>query len=60
MILFPAIDIRGGKCVRLIQGDYSQEIIYNDSPTAMAKEWEEQGAAYIHVVDTDGQERAIP
>ena len=54
MILFPAIDIRGGKCVRLIQGDYNQEIIYNDSPTAMAKEWEEQGAAYIHVVDLDG------
>ncbi|WP_342515076.1 1-(5-phosphoribosyl)-5-[(5-phosphoribosylamino)methylideneamino]imidazole-4-carboxamide isomerase [Sporosarcina sp. FSL K6-1522] len=54
MILFPAIDIRGGKCVRLIQGDYDKEIIYNDSPTAMAKEWEEQGAAYIHVVDLDG------
>ena len=54
MILFPAIDIRGGKCVRLIQGDYSQEIIYNDSPTAMAKEWEKQGAEYIHVVDLDG------
>ncbi|MCG7335681.1 1-(5-phosphoribosyl)-5-[(5-phosphoribosylamino)methylideneamino]imidazole-4-carboxamide isomerase [Sporosarcina sp. ACRSM] len=54
MILFPAIDIRGGKCVRLIQGDYDQEIIYNDSPTAMAKEWETQGAAYIHVVDLDG------
>ncbi len=54
MILFPAIDIRGGKCVRLIQGDYDQEIIYNDSPTAMAKEWEQQGAAYIHVVDLDG------
>ncbi|MBE1554237.1 1-(5-phosphoribosyl)-5-[(5-phosphoribosylamino)methylideneamino]imidazole-4-carboxamide isomerase [Sporosarcina limicola] len=54
MILFPAIDIRGGKCVRLIQGDYNQEIIYNDSPTAMAKEWEKQGAEYIHVVDLDG------
>ncbi|MFC5590607.1 1-(5-phosphoribosyl)-5-[(5-phosphoribosylamino)methylideneamino]imidazole-4-carboxamide isomerase [Sporosarcina soli] len=54
MILFPAIDIRGGKCVRLIQGDYDQEIIYNDSPTAMAKEWAKQGAAYIHVVDLDG------
>ena len=54
MILFPAIDIRDGKCVRLIQGDYNQEIIYNDSPTAMAKEWEQQGAAYIHVVDLDG------
>lgn len=54
MILFPAIDIRGGKCVRLIQGDYDQEIIYNDSPVAMGKEWERQGAEYIHVVDLDG------
>jgi len=54
MILFPAIDIRNGKCVRLIQGDYDQEIIYNDSPTEMAKEWERQGAKYIHVVDLDG------
>lgn len=54
MILFPAIDIRGGKCVRLIQGDYGQEIIYNDSPTNMAIEWQRQGAEYIHVVDLDG------
>lgn len=54
MILFPAIDIRGGKCVRLIQGDYDQEVIYNDSPTDMAKEWERQGAEFIHVVDLDG------
>ncbi len=54
MILFPAIDIRDGKCVRLIQGDYTQEIIYNDSPTNMAKEWQKQGAEYIHVVDLDG------
>ncbi|WP_432357882.1 1-(5-phosphoribosyl)-5-[(5-phosphoribosylamino)methylideneamino]imidazole-4-carboxamide isomerase [Sporosarcina sp. UB5] len=54
MILFPAIDIRGGKCVRLKQGDYSQETVYNDSPSDMAKEWERQGAEYIHVVDLDG------
>ncbi|PIC76470.1 1-(5-phosphoribosyl)-5-[(5-phosphoribosylamino)methylideneamino]imidazole-4-carboxamide isomerase [Sporosarcina sp. P19] len=54
MILFPAIDIRDGKCVRLIQGDYAQEIIYNDSPTDMAQEWQNQGAEYIHVVDLDG------
>lgn len=54
MILFPAIDIRGGKCVRLIQGDYDQEVVYNDSPTDMAKEWERQGAEFIHVVDLDG------
>lgn len=54
MILFPAIDIRGGKCVRLIQGDYDRETVYNDSPSDMAKEWEKQGAEYIHVVDLDG------
>ena len=54
MILFPAIDIRDGKCVRLIQGDYDQEVIYHDSPSEMAKEWEKQGATYIHVVDLDG------
>ncbi|PIC86619.1 1-(5-phosphoribosyl)-5-[(5-phosphoribosylamino)methylideneamino]imidazole-4-carboxamide isomerase [Sporosarcina sp. P20a] len=54
MILFPAIDIRDGKCVRLIQGDYAQEIIYNESPTNMAQEWQNQGAEYIHVVDLDG------
>lgn len=54
VILLPAIDIRGGKCVRLIQGNYDKEIVYHDSPTDMAKEWERQGASYIHVVDLDG------
>lgn len=54
MILFPAIDIRNGNCVRLIQGDYDQETIYGNSPTAMAREWEQQGAAYLHLVDLDG------
>ncbi|WP_252502525.1 1-(5-phosphoribosyl)-5-[(5-phosphoribosylamino)methylideneamino]imidazole-4-carboxamide isomerase [Sporosarcina sp. Marseille-Q4943] len=54
MILFPAIDIRGGKCVRLIQGDYAKETVYHESPSEMAKEWERQGAEYIHVVDLDG------
>lgn len=54
MILFPAIDIRDGKCVRLVQGDYGKEIIYHNSPSDMAKEWERQGATYIHVVDLDG------
>ena len=54
MILFPAIDIRNGKCVRLIQGDYAQEIIYGDSPTEMALLWEKQGAEFIHIVDLDG------
>lgn len=54
MILFPAIDIRNGKCVRLIQGDYDKEIIYGDSPTEMALEWERQGAEYLHLIDLDG------
>lgn len=54
MILFPAIDIRNGKCVRLIQGDYNQEVIYGDSPTEMALLWEKQGAEFIHIVDLDG------
>src|SRR5699024_8842880 len=54
MIIFPAIDIRGGKCVRLIQGDYSKETVYGDSPVDMARIWEKKGATYIHIVDLDG------
>lgn len=54
MKVFPAIDIRNGKCVRLVQGDYAQEIIYGDSPVDMAKYWEKEQAEYLHVVDLDG------
>lgn len=54
MIIFPAIDILKGKCVRLIQGDYNREKVYGDSPVAMAKKWEEKGAEFIHIVDLDG------
>ncbi|WP_068676235.1 1-(5-phosphoribosyl)-5-[(5-phosphoribosylamino)methylideneamino]imidazole-4-carboxamide isomerase [Oceanobacillus sp. Castelsardo] len=54
MILFPAIDIRGGKCVRLIQGDYNQEKVYSDAPADMAIEWQSKGADFLHVVDLDG------
>lgn len=54
MILFPAIDIRNGNCVRLIQGDYAQETIYGDSPTEMALMWEQKGAEYLHLIDLDG------
>lgn len=54
MILFPAIDIRNGNCVRLIQGDYDQETIYGDSPKEMALEWERKGAGYLHIIDLDG------
>lgn len=54
MIIFPAIDILKGKCVRLIQGDYDKEIVYGDSPVDMAKQWEAKGAEFIHIVDLDG------
>ena len=54
MILFPAIDIRGGNCVRLLQGKYEDEVIYHHSPVEMAKEFERQGAEFIHIVDLDG------
>lgn len=54
MIIFPAIDIRGGKCVRLYQGKYDQETIYNNDPVAIAKKWEKLGARYLHIVDLDG------
>lgn len=54
MILFPAIDVRGGKCVRLTQGDYNQEKIYSDNPVEVALDWEQKGAAFIHIVDLDG------
>ncbi|MCG3087770.1 1-(5-phosphoribosyl)-5-[(5-phosphoribosylamino)methylideneamino]imidazole-4-carboxamide isomerase [Sporosarcina cyprini] len=54
MILFPAIDIRGGNCVRLLQGNYEDEVIYHHSPVEMAKAFEKQGAEFIHIVDLDG------
>lgn len=54
MIIFPAIDVRNGKCVRLRQGDYNQETIYSNSPVKMAKEWEASCAEYLHAVDLDG------
>lgn len=54
MIIFPAIDILNGQCVRLIQGDYNREKIYSNSPIEMAKQWEDKGAEYIHIVDLDG------
>lgn len=53
MILFPAIDIRDGKCVRLIQGDYGKQQTFGD-PVEMAKKWEEAGAEFLHIVDLDG------
>ncbi|PFA67423.1 1-(5-phosphoribosyl)-5-[(5-phosphoribosylamino)methylideneamino]imidazole-4-carboxamide isomerase [Bacillus sp. AFS015802] len=52
--IYPAIDMRGGKCVRLVQGDYNQETVYGDSPYHMAKKFADEGAEWIHMVDLDG------
>lgn len=54
MILFPAVDIRDGRAVRLTQGDYDREQVYFDDPLAAAEDWAAQGATHIHVVDLDG------
>jgi len=54
MEILPAIDLRNGKCVRLFQGDYKQETIYNDNPLQVALQWQTMGAKRIHIVDLDG------
>ena len=54
MRVIPAIDLRGGLCVRLRQGDYQRETVFSDDPVAMAARWEEDGAGLIHLVDLDG------
>ncbi len=54
MQVIPAIDIRGGKCVRLVQGDYSAETIFSEDPAEVARRWTAAGASRIHVVDLDG------
>lgn len=54
MILYPAIDLKEGRCVRLRQGDMAQATVFNDSPAAQAREFEDQGFAALHIVDLDG------
>ena len=54
MRIWPAIDLRGGKCVRLRQGDYNQETVFADDPVQMARRWVEAGATCLHLVDLDG------
>jgi phosphoribosylformimino-5-aminoimidazole carboxamide ribotide isomerase len=53
LALYPAIDLRAGKCVRLLRGDFDAETVYSDDPVAVAKRFEAEGAAWIHVVDLD-------
>ena len=60
MILYPAIDIRGGRAVRLLRGDYDRETVYDDSPADAARRWADGGAAWLHVVDLDGAKAGSP
>ncbi len=58
--VIPAIDLRGGRCVRLLQGDYAKETSYSHDPVSVAKQWAELGAPRIHVVDLDGAKDGAP
>jgi phosphoribosylformimino-5-aminoimidazole carboxamide ribotide isomerase len=60
MEIIPAIDLRGGRCVRLMQGRYDRETVFSDSPVEMARYWEELGAPRLHVVDLDGARAGKP
>jgi phosphoribosylformimino-5-aminoimidazole carboxamide ribotide isomerase len=60
MEILPAIDIRDGKCVRLVQGDYERETIFSDDPVEMARQWAAKGAARLHLVDLDGARAGRP
>ncbi|MFI5027881.1 MAG: 1-(5-phosphoribosyl)-5-[(5-phosphoribosylamino)methylideneamino]imidazole-4-carboxamide isomerase [Solirubrobacterales bacterium] len=60
MILYPAIDIRGGRAVRLLQGDYERETVYDDDPVDAATRWAGEGAQILHVVDLDGAKDGSP
>lgn len=54
MILLPAIDLRGGRCVRLVQGDPARQTVFSDDPAAMAAHWADEGARWLHLVNLDG------
>jgi phosphoribosylformimino-5-aminoimidazole carboxamide ribotide isomerase len=60
MIVYPAIDLLGGRCVRLRQGDYAQATVYSDDPVAVARGFRDAGAAWIHVVDLDAARSGVP
>ena len=60
MQIWPAIDLRGGKCVRLRQGDYQQETVFAQDPTEIARQFAEQGAQHLHIVDLEGARARLP
>jgi phosphoribosylformimino-5-aminoimidazole carboxamide ribotide isomerase len=60
VIVYPAIDIRGGRCVRLVEGDFARETAFDTDPTDAARRWAEAGAEWLHVVDLDGAKLGVP
>lgn len=58
--LYPAIDLRGGRVVRLLQGDYARETVYGDDPVAVAKSFVDDGATWVHIVDLDAARSGDP
>lgn len=60
MNIFPAIDLYGGKAVRLYKGDYAQMTVYNEDPTAVARDFQAAGAKFMHLVDLEGAKTGIP
>jgi phosphoribosylformimino-5-aminoimidazole carboxamide ribotide isomerase len=60
VIVIPAIDLKGGRCVRLFQGDLSRATVYGDDPVAMAARWQAEGGQWLHVVDLDGAVSGTP
>jgi phosphoribosylformimino-5-aminoimidazole carboxamide ribotide isomerase len=60
VIVYPAIDLRGGQCVRLRQGDYARETVFAADPAAVARRWVDQGATWLHLVDLDGARAGRP
>lgn len=60
MDVIPAIDLRGGRCVRLYQGDYDRETVYSENPVEVAGRWIDAGASWLHVVDLDGAKQGEP
>jgi len=60
MEILPAIDLLEGRCVRLVEGDFTKETAFSNDPVAMARRWEEEGARWLHVVDLDGARKGSP
>lgn len=60
MIIYPAIDLRAGRCVRLVEGDFSRETVFDADPASAARRWADAGAEWLHVVDLDGAVAGTP